>query len=101
MSGQVRHECNDESYYALFVNSIYVGDIYDESKIEHIVKAVNAYDSLAAENERLRKDLDTANACITALDARAEEAEAEVERLRTEFVKLLEHFGIEKPDYDV
>jgi hypothetical protein len=79
---------------------------------EYIVKAVNAYDTLVAENERLtlklewlesmkyhqelearaekaeaenerlRKDLDTVNALVTALDARAEKAEAEVERLR-------------------
>ena len=37
-----------------------------------------AYDKLFKENEQLLHDLDTANACVTALDARADKAEDEV-----------------------
>lgn len=56
MSGQIRHECNDTSYYALFANGVYVGDIYDEGKIHHIVKCVNEHDSIVAEVERLKQE---------------------------------------------
>ena len=71
----------------------------------YLAQAKNEYDSLVAENEQLRQDLDNANALVTALDTRAEKAEAENERLkkslkwiRTQFETNYEIYELEGLD---
>lgn len=81
-----------EPYYLLYLNGIFVGDIYDESKIEHIVICINESNNLSNEVERLRKGLDYADKANRVLkDQNAdlfyakEKVEAEVERLKKAF----------------